>query len=182
MSGKALFLDRDGIINVDKTYVFRTEDFEFVDGIFEVCRIAQERGFLLVIVTNQAGIGRGHYTEEDFRQLTNWMLARFADRNIVIDKVYYCPFHPEFGVGAYRCDSFDRKPNPGMILRARAELDLDLAASILVGDKATDVQAGVAAGVGTNVLMSPDLMQHGGAKADFVFRSMRDLERWVAAR
>ena len=153
---KALFLDRDGVINVDRNYVHRVEDFEFLPGIFELCAAAVECGYLLVVATNQAGIGRGYYTEEDFQRLTAWMLAAFRLRGINIARVYHCPYHPTAGIGEYRRESFDRKPNPGMLLKARDELNLDLAKSVLVGDKDSDIDAGRAAGVGCLFRLAPD--------------------------
>ena len=94
---RALFLDRDGVINVDKKYVHRIEDFEFLDGIFELCRRAKERDFRIVVITNQAGIARGYYTVRDYEILTAWMLEEFARKKIHIDRVYYCPYHPTAG-------------------------------------------------------------------------------------
>ncbi|WP_025847905.1 D-glycero-alpha-D-manno-heptose-1,7-bisphosphate 7-phosphatase [Paenibacillus ehimensis] len=139
---KALFLDRDGVINVEKNYVYKIEDFEFVDGIFQTLKYFQDEGYLLIIITNQAGIGRGYYTEEDFHKLNNWMLDRFNEKGIKITKVYYCPYHPVHGIGQYKKDSFDRKPNPGMILKAKEEFEIDLTNSLLVGDKISDIEAG----------------------------------------
>jgi D-glycero-D-manno-heptose 1,7-bisphosphate phosphatase len=150
---RALFLDRDGVVNIEKNYVYRIEDFEFTDGIFELCARAQRLGFMLVIVTNQAGIARGYYTVPEYERLTEWMLERFAANGIRIEKVYYCPFHPTAGIGEYRRESFDRKPNPGMILRAQQDYALDLAGSVLVGDKRSDIEAGRAAGVGHNLTL-----------------------------
>ena len=147
----ALFLDRDGVINIEKNYVYRIEEFEFTDGIFELCARAGKCGFKLIVITNQAGIARGYYTVSDYEHITEWMLDKFARKGIHIERVYYCPFHPTAGIGEYRRDSFDRKPNPGMILRARDEFGLDLAGSVLVGDKDSDLEAGRAAGVGYNV-------------------------------
>lgn len=152
MSRPALFLDRDGVINIDHAYVCKKEDFEFVDGIFEVCRHAKQLGFLICVVTNQAGIGRGYYTEADFLRLTDWMCGVFIDEGAIIDRVYFCPTHPVHGVGEYRVDSPFRKPGPGMILQAAQELNIDLSRSILLGDKETDIEAGVAAGVACNLL------------------------------
>ncbi|HOF20748.1 MAG TPA: HAD-IIIA family hydrolase, partial [Bacteroidales bacterium] len=91
---KALFLDRDGVINVDRGYVFRIDDFEFIPGIFELCRKYQSEGYLIIVVTNQAGIARELYSEEDFEGLTDWMTDRFRDRGIEIAKFYHCPHHP----------------------------------------------------------------------------------------
>jgi D-glycero-D-manno-heptose 1,7-bisphosphate phosphatase len=145
---KALFLDRDGVINVEKNYVYRIEDFEFLPGIFELCSTARQLGFLLVVITNQAGIGRGYYSETDYQRLTGWMQDEFHAHGIEIDRVYHCPYHPTAGIGEYRQESFDRKPNPGMILKARQELDLNLSQSVLIGDKNSDIEAGRAAGIG----------------------------------
>jgi D-glycero-D-manno-heptose 1,7-bisphosphate phosphatase len=154
---KALFLDRDGVINVERGYVHRPESFEFIPGIFELCRAAQSLGYLLIVVTNQAGIARGYYSEADFGALTDWMMDRFMEQNIEIARVYYCPYHPVFGVGEYQRDSPDRKPNPGMLLRAKSEWNLDMASSILIGDKASDMEAGGAAGVGTLIFFSAEV-------------------------
>jgi D-glycero-D-manno-heptose 1,7-bisphosphate phosphatase len=147
MTRKALFLDRDGIINIERDYVHRAADFTFVDGIFELCRAAGRHGFLPVVITNQSGIARGLYTEADFAVLTDWMIGKFAAEGIAIAKVYHCPYHPEASVERYRCNHADRKPSPGMILRARDDLKLDLSASILIGDRLTDIEAGRRAGI-----------------------------------
>lgn len=143
---KALFLDRDGTINVEKNYVFKIEDFEFIDGIFELIKSYQEKGFLIFIITNQAGIARGYYTEEDYKTLTNWMLEQFQKKGITITKVYHCPHHPEI-TGSCRC----RKPNPGMILDAIKEFNIDPVNSVLIGDKKSDILAGEKAGLGKNI-------------------------------
>ena len=149
----ALFLDRDGVVNVEKNYVYQIEDFEFLEGIFELCRIAADRDMPIVVVTNQAGIGRGYYSEEQFHTLTDWMRRRFEDEGAPISAVYHCPYHPVHGIGDYRRESIDRKPNPGMILRARDDLKLDLGKSILIGDKPSDIAAAKRAGVGFTVLL-----------------------------
>lgn len=151
----ALFLDRDGVINIDHAYVCRQEQCEFVEGIFELCSLAKELGYMVFVVTNQAGIGRGYYTEQEFLEFTEWMCGVFEGRGVVIDKVYFCPFHPEYGVGRYKVDSPFRKPRPGMILQAAEEFGVDLEHSVLVGDKESDIEAGLAAGIGCNLLYRP---------------------------
>ena len=153
----ALFLDRDGVINVEKRYVHHIKEFEFVDGIFELCRAAIEKGMRIVVVTNQAGIGRGFYTETQFQALTDWMMDRFEEEKAPITAVYFCPFHPEHGVGLYRKESYDRKPNPGMILRARDEYGINISKSILIGDNESDIMAGKAAGVGLTILFGGNI-------------------------
>jgi D-glycero-D-manno-heptose 1,7-bisphosphate phosphatase len=139
---KALFIDRDGVINVDKVHVFRQEDFEFTKGIFDLCRKYLDEGYLIIVITNQAGIAKDIYKEEDFRKLTAWMIEQFAERGIKISKVYHCPHHPDF-TGPCEC----RKPNPGMILQAIKDFDLDIDQCILIGDKESDLQAGRNAGI-----------------------------------
>lgn len=157
MSRPALFLDRDGVINIDHAYVNRKDNFEFVEGIFDLCRSAKQLGFLICVVTNQAGIGRGYYSEKDFLELTSWMCAVFKEQGCEISKVYFCPAHPEHGIGVYKTDSYFRKPNPGMILQAAKELNIDLTVSVLVGDNETDIHAGIAAGVKYNLLYCTNL-------------------------
>jgi D-glycero-D-manno-heptose 1,7-bisphosphate phosphatase len=155
MSQPALFLDRDGVINVDHAYVHKKEDFQFIEGIFDLCRKARELGYMIIVVTNQAGIGRGYYSEEDFETLTDWMKQVFASENAEINQVYHCPYHPEKGIGEYKQDAPCRKPNPGMIMQACQEFDIDLKASLMIGDKVSDIEAGQAAGIGRNFLLTP---------------------------
>lgn len=145
---KALFLDRDGVINKEKNYLYKIEDFEFIDGVFETCKYFQDKGYLIIVITNQAGIARGKYTEKDYQILTDWMMNEFKKQDINIKKVYHCPHHPDFS-GECEC----RKPNPGMILQAQQEFDIDLSQSILVGDKNSDIEAGINAGVKMNYLV-----------------------------
>lgn len=149
MSGnRALLLDRDGVINHDSGYTSSVENFSFIDGIFDLCRAAKRLGYLLIVVTNQAGIGRGYYLEQDFFTLTEWMRERFEAEGAPITDVFYCPHHPEHGIGRYKKDSFNRKPSPGMLLSAAETHGLDLARSIMIGDKDSDMQAARKAGVG----------------------------------
>jgi D-glycero-D-manno-heptose 1,7-bisphosphate phosphatase len=154
----ALFLDRDGVINIEKNYVHLIEDFEFNEGIFDLCRVALKKNMPIVVVTNQSGIGRGYYSEEQFHILTDWMKERFEEMGAPITAVYYCPDHPEFGIGHYKKDSFNRKPNPGMILRARDDLNLDLSRSMLIGDKLSDIIAAKNAGIGFSLQICSNIL------------------------
>ena len=161
----ALFLDRDGIINVDHGYVHRREQFEFVPGIFDLTRYAAALGWPVVVVTNQAGIGRGYFDEAAFETSPRWMRERFAAEGAPIAGVYHCPYHPEFGIGHYRRDHPWRKPRPGMILQAAADLGLDLPRSALIGDRPGDIAAAEAAGIGLRILVgtataAPDTPAH----------------------
>ncbi|MEI7423635.1 MAG: D-glycero-beta-D-manno-heptose 1,7-bisphosphate 7-phosphatase [Prolixibacteraceae bacterium] len=139
---RALFLDRDGVINKEINYLYRKEDFVFIDGIFEICEFYQRRGFVLIVITNQAGIAKGYYTEEDYNILTEWMIAEFSKRSIAINRVYHCPHFPEI-TGDCGC----RKPNPGMLLQAQSEFNIDLPNSILIGDKQSDFDAAINSGI-----------------------------------
>lgn len=173
---KALFLDRDGVINLERCYVHSREEFQFQDGIFELCRAARNLGYLLVVVTNQAGIARGYYKQQDFLQLTEWMIGRFAEQQIHIARVYYCPYHPIHGVGKYKRDSPDRKPKPGMLLRAQRDLDLNLSSSVLVGDQASDMQAARAAGIGTKIALCREAAEMEALEPDcYMAPSLRDI-------
>jgi len=149
MSKKALFLDRDGVVNIDKGYVYKIEDFEFVAGIFELCRYFQERGYLLIIVTNQSGIARKLYTETDYSLLTTWMLKQFKAEGVTISKVYHCPDHPDFTGPSNR-----RKPNPGMLFEAAKEFGINLKESIMLGDKQSDMEAAENAGISYQKLVN----------------------------
>jgi D-glycero-D-manno-heptose 1,7-bisphosphate phosphatase len=163
------------VINVDHNYVCRPAQFEFIDGIFELCQRAQQQGYLLIVITNQAGIGRGYYTEHDFLSLTAWMCERFLAMGIKIDAVYFSPFHPEHGLGPYKVDSPCRKPRPGMILRAAEEHGIDLDRSVLVGDHLSDIQAGAAAGVGKLFLFSPDSSFEEGSQGAHVIDTFANI-------
>jgi len=143
----ALFLDRDGVINEDQGYLFRPQDIVFTDGIFALLRTAQDLRVKVVVVTNQSGVARGFYSEDDVRKLHGWMASQFALENLRVAGFYYSPFHPEASVEAYRRVSMCRKPGPGMLLQAAEELQIDLGRSMLVGDNVSDLRAAAAAGL-----------------------------------
>lgn len=146
---KALFLDRDGVVNIEKNYIHKIEDFEFISGILELCKYYKKHGFDIFIITNQSGISRDYYSEEDFEVLTFWMIKEFDKHGISITKVYHCPHHPDFS-GKCSC----RKPLPGMLLQAQKEYDIDLKNSVLVGDKERDIEAGLNAGLSETYLFN----------------------------
>ena len=164
MPGSALFLDRDGVINIDRGYVHRPEQFEFVPGIFPLARFwADELRRPIIVVSNQSGIGRGYFDEKAHADLTRWMCNRFEAERAAIARVYHCPYHPLHGIGEYRREHPWRKPNPGMILQAIFDFRLDPARCALVGDNMSDVEAGAAAGLGLRILVASRPCQNGGA-------------------
>lgn len=159
-SRPAAFIDRDGVINIDRGYVARIQDFEFVIGVFKGAALLQRLGFALVVVTNQSGIGRGLYTESDFLALNRWMIEEFEQRSVQIDGVFFCPHHPTDALGSYRRECDCRKPAAGLLLRAARELNLDLRRSAMFGDRTSDLQAAAAAGVPLRYLLGTDGLVH----------------------
>ena len=153
---KALFLDRDGVININHGYVHTPEQTDWVPGIFELVAAAHAHGFLPIVATNQAGIGRGLYDEAAFLGYTAWMHAQFAARGTPLLATFWCPHHPAEGLSDYRVDCDCRKPRPGMLLEAIARFDIDPARSLMIGDKQGDLDAAAAAGVAARLLREQD--------------------------
>jgi len=153
MKTKALFLDRDGIINVDHGYVYKIEDFEFTEGIFDLVKLFSDAGYLIFVVTNQSGIGRGYYSEEDYSTLTKWMIEKFNNKRITIEAVYHCPHAPE-----EKCHC--RKPETGMIEEALKDYNIDLKHSWMIGDKQSDVDLSLNAGIGNSIYIGNDNIEN----------------------
>lgn len=160
---RALFLDRDGTINVDKHYVYRPQDFEWIPGIVELCRAAQCAGYLIIIITNQSGIERGYYTEQDYAAFMQFLSGQFEAHGIRIAGSLHCPLLH---------DEINRKPAPGLFLQAADRWGINMAASLSLGDKERDVQAGIHAGVGRNYLLSDSAEE---SAADAVVKSPSEL-------
>ena len=146
---KAIFLDRDGTINVDKDYVYKVVDFEFEKGAVKGLKILQTLGYQLIIVTGQSGIGRGYYSEEDYHKFMDNLHLQLARHNIIIDGEYFCPHHPEKGIGKYKFDCKCRKPKTGMLEQAVKDFDIKLSLSWVIGDKTDDIEMGRRAGCKT---------------------------------
>ena len=144
---KAIFLDRDGIINIDHSYVYKRDNFEFCEGIFETLQHFLSLDYQLFIVTNQSGIGRGYYTKDDFEKLTSWMLKEFTLKGIKITKVYHCPHSPDEGCTC-------RKPATFMFEKAKKEFDVDMQNSWMIGDKPSDIQAGFNANIPNTIFVN----------------------------
>lgn len=171
----AIFLDRDGTINVDHNYVHTVDDFDFIDGVIDALRELKKMGYLLVITTNQSGIARKIFTEAQFESLTEWMDWSLQEQDVFLDGIYYCPHDPN----EEECEC--RKPKPGMILEAAKELNIDLKRSYMVGDKDSDLISGINAGVGTVVFVktghqiTPETIKH----ADLILDSLADLPKHI---
>ncbi len=182
MTTAAIFLDRDGVINQDTGYVSHSDDFIFIDGVIDAMKQLKQKGYQLVVVTNQSGIARGLFSEDDFIRLTEWMDWSLADRGVDLDGIYFCPHHPTEGSGPETqvCDC--RKPAPGMFLEAAQELNINLAASYMVGDKVSDMKAAEAAGVGHKILVrtGKDITAEGEALAEAVYPSLVEFAHNVA--
>lgn len=148
----ALFLDRDGVINIDKGYVHKPEDCEFVEGIFDLVKRANEHGYKVFVVTNQAGIARGYYTEAQFLSFSAWMKKEFMRHQAHIDEIYFCPHHPVHGLGSYLTNCSCRKPEPGMFLKAQTAFNINMEKSVMVGDNLSDLEAAYTAHVAQRYL------------------------------
>lgn len=177
---KAIFLDRDGTLNIDHGYVHQIDDFQFIEGSIEALQALKDMGYLLVLVTNQSGIARGYFSEDQFLQLTEWFDWSLADRGVDFDGIYYCPHHPE-GQGEYRQDCDCRKPKSGMLLQAIKELKIDPAQSFMVGDKIDDLKAGIGAKVRYNILVKTGkpVTEDTEKLADYVIDSVADLPKLI---
>ncbi len=143
---RAVFLDRDGTINVEKEYLHRIEDFAFIPGAPQAIRLLNDAGFYVVVVTNQSGVARGYYDEAAVERLHRYMDGELAHFGARVDAYYFCPHHPKHGSGLHSRECACRKPLPGMLIQAAADLGVDLTASWIIGDKLADVEAGLRAG------------------------------------
>ena len=180
---RAVFLDRDGVLNQDRGYVSRPEDFEWMPGVMHALRALQRAGWALVVTTNQSGIARGLFGPAEYENLTAWMHSELARHGIPLDGVYHCPHLPDAPLAAWcrQCDC--RKPAPGMLRRAARDLKLDLPACVMVGDKPSDIRAGRAAGVAACIRIA-DAIDHASCDfsetpADFTCASLAEAARWL---
>lgn len=178
MMERALFLDRDGVVNVEIGYLHRIEDVKFVPGIFSLCRTAMRLGYRLVVVTNQAGIARGYYCEADFEVLMEWMRGELRAEGVELDAVYYCPYHPEHGIGEYRREHEDRKPGTGMLRRAVTEFGVSLEKSVMVGDRCSDIAAANSAGLRQAFLIAGT--EEAACPGEYLsVETLEEVERWL---
>ena len=168
---KTIFLDRDGVINKDINYLHKIDDFEFIDGIFDACLYFQSLGYRIIIITNQSGISRGYYSELDYQNLTQWMLAKFKKENINILDIFHCPHGP-----GYTCDC--RKPKPGMFLKAKAKHNTDMEKSWMIGDKDIDILAANRAGIHNTILLKSSY-KIDKSKANFFLNSIQQVKQII---
>ncbi len=151
---RAVFLDRDGTINIEKDYLYRIEDFEFIVGVPQAIKRLNEAGFLVVVVTNQSGVARGLFNQDQVEKLHRHIQQELDRVGARIDGFYLCPHHPTEGIGEFRLDCPCRKGKPGMLLQAAVEHDIDLSRSFMIGDKMADVEAGEAAGCSSLLVLT----------------------------
>ena len=165
---KTIFLDRDGVINKEVNYLHKIEDFQFIDGIFEACNHFLKLGYKIIIVTNQSGIARGYFKENDYHNLSNWMLKQFQKQSIDILDIFYCPHGPESNCNC-------RKPSPGMFFKAQDKYDINMRNSWLIGDKEDDIVAGISSGILNTILVrSGHKVNEQSTKAQFIINSIKD--------
>lgn len=169
MANKVVFLDRDGVINIEKNYLHTIEDFEFIEGVFESLKYLQSLGYKLIIITNQSGIGRGYYTSEQYEILTQWIKEEFNNQSIEITEIFCCPHSP-----THDCNC--RKPRIGMIEQASKILDIDYKNSWVIGDKNSDIQTGLNAGIPNTIqVKSGHKFDETKSKALFILNSIKDV-------
>ena len=167
MAIKTIFLDRDGVVNKEVRYLYKLSDFEFIDGIFDACLYLQKLGYEIVIVTNQSGITRGYYNENDYQKLTEWMLGQFNDNGINILDTFYCPHGPES-----LCEC--RKPKPGMLIEAKYKYNISMKDSWMIGDSESDIKAANAAGISNTLLVrSGHLINESNSNSKFTIDSIK---------
>ena len=170
---KTIFLDRDGVINKDINYLHKIDDFEFIDGIFDVCLYFQSLGYKIIIITNQSGISRGYYSHSDYQKVTQWMLDQFRYKNINILDIFHCPHGPDS-----TCDC--RKPKPGMFLKAKVKHNTDMEKSWLIGDQELDVIAANAAGIENTILVrSGHRIDESNSNARFILDSIQQSKQII---
>ena len=168
MAIKTIFLDRDGVINEEVNYLYQIENFNFIDGVFEACLHFQRLNYKIIIVSNQSGIARGYYSENDYKRLTTWMLDQFCQKNIAVLDTFYCPHGPDS-----KC--YCRKPKPGMLIDAKHKHNISMDESWMIGDKETDINAAKIAGIRNTILVrSGHINDELNSKASHIANSIKE--------
>ena len=173
MNIKTIFLDRDGVINKEKNYIYKVEDFEFIDGVFKSCKYLISLGYEIIIVTNQSGISRGYYSEKDFKNITDWMINQFNKNGIEILDIFYCPHSPN-------SDCNCRKPKPGMLIEAKNTHSINMKKSWMVGDSERDIIAANLAGIENTIMVrSGHPIYEDNSKAKFFLDSISQIKQVI---
>jgi D-glycero-D-manno-heptose 1,7-bisphosphate phosphatase len=174
MTIKTIFLDRDGVINKEVNYLYKIKDFEFIEGIFEACNSFQLDGYQIIIITNQSGISRGIYSKNEFELLSKWMKNEFENRNIKILDIFHCPHN-----STSRCDC--RKPKPGLFFQAKNKYGIDMEKSWMIGDKESDIEAAINAGIKYTILVrSGHQIDEFNSKASFIIDSIKESKKIIS--
>lgn len=158
-SQPAIFFDRDGVINTDIGYAYLPEHIKWVDGAMDAIKLANQRGYLVFVATNQSGVARGMYTESDVHHLHAWMQKECLEHGAVIHSFAFCPHHATEGQGGYKVECNCRKPGPGMLLSLAKANEIDMSRSMMIGDKDSDMQAAKAAGIAGHLYKGGNLKQ-----------------------
>jgi len=173
MTIKTIFLDRDGVINKEKKYLYKIEDFEFISGVFSACNHFNNLGYKIIIITNQSGISRKYYKESDYQILTQWTLNKFKKNNIDILDIFHCPHGPN---SSCKC----RKPRPGMLLEAKAKHNIIMGDSWMIGDKEADIEAANLAGIANTILVkSGHKINEADSNAKFILESINQVDEII---
>lgn len=173
MTIKTIFLDRDGVINKDKNYLYEISGFEFIEGVFSACKYLATLEYKIIVITNQSGIGRGYFSENDFELINTWMIDKFKNNGVEILDVFYCPHSPNL-----RCDC--RKPNPGMFFDAITKYNIDAASSWMIGDSERDITAANLAGIKNTILVrSGHCIDENHSKASYILDSIKDINEII---
>ncbi|MFC3095540.1 D-glycero-beta-D-manno-heptose 1,7-bisphosphate 7-phosphatase [Alteromonas sediminis] len=174
---KALFLDRDGVINIDKGYIYQAADVEWVPGVIDIMQAFKNKGYKIIVVTNQSGIGRGYYSEKDFHALMTWMNQALSASQVQFDGVYFCPHHPEHALGKYKKVCGCRKPAGGMLFDAIEAHHINPADSTMIGDSWRDVMAAEEAGVGQIYYLAQQVAPHHQEHIDNAFGKVKAVSK-----
>ena len=173
MSKKAIFLDRDGVVNKEVNYLNNIDDFEFINGIFDSCLHFLDLGYEIIIITNQSGIDRGYLSINDYKNITQWMTKQFQEKNIKILDIFYCPHKPE---SKCKC----RKPRPGMLIEAKTKHNINMNQSWMIGDKENDIQAANSAGINNTILVkSGHIIDQFNSNAKFILDSIKESKKII---
>jgi len=173
MSKKAIFLDRDGVINKEVNYLYKIENFEFIKGVFQSCLYFQNLGYIIIIITNQSGISRDFYSDNDFQKLSAWMLEEFSKHGIIIQDTFYCPHGPESNC---RC----RKPKPGMFIEAKKKHNINMKESWMIGDSEVDIQSANDANIQNTILVrSGKKINEPSSNAKFILDSIKEAPNFI---